>query len=92
MTRFATRTALLLGCALAAVGGMAGRAQAQAFNGTPATQFGSVSYNRATPGVETITIISPTAVIAWTPTAGVFLPQGNVATFQNGQVSSSPTA
>jgi filamentous hemagglutinin family protein len=84
MTRFATRTALLLGCALAAVGGMAGRAQAQAFNGTPATQFGSVTYNRATPGVETVTINSPTAVIVWTPTAGVFLPAGNVATFQDG--------
>jgi filamentous hemagglutinin family protein len=61
---------------------MPGAAHAQAFNATPATQFGSVTYNRATPGVETIQVNSNSAVILWRPTAGTFLPAGNTATFQ----------
>ncbi len=79
------KRALLIGCALAALGGMAGTANAQAFSATPTTAFGSVTYNRATPGVETVTINSNTAVIDWRPTAPpTFLPAGNVATFTNG--------
>ena len=75
---------LLIGCALAAVGGHAGAAHAQAFNATPTTAFGSVTYNRATPGVETVRISSPTAVIDWRPATASFLPADNVATFTNG--------
>jgi filamentous hemagglutinin family protein len=83
-----SRRGLLLGCALAAVGGMAGTAKAQAFNATPSTIFGSVTYNRATPGIETITVNTDTAVINWRPTDPlIFLPGGNVATFQNGPVN-----
>ena len=78
------RRALLIGCALAGLGGMAGRVQAQAFDGTPTTQFGIVGYNRATPGVETVTIDSPTAVIFWNVNNATFLPAGNTATFTNG--------
>lgn len=78
------KRALLLGCALAALGGMAGRAQAQAFNGTPTTAFGGVAYDRATPGVETITVSTNTAVINWNVANAIFLPAGNIATFQNG--------
>ncbi|WP_395613865.1 beta strand repeat-containing protein [Allosphingosinicella sp.] len=78
------KRALLIGCGLAALGGMAGTADAQAFDGTPATIFGSVVYNRATPGVETVTINSNTAVIDWRPNSANFLPTGNIATFTNG--------
>lgn len=82
---------LMLGCAL---GGLCAGAPAggQAFNGTPATVAGAVNYDRATPGVETIRVESPTAIILWRPPLGdnpalpdfLFLPAGNVATFQNG--------
>ena len=78
------KRALLVGCALAGLGGLAGRAQAQAFAGTPATAFGGVAYDRATPGVETITVSTNTAVINWTVNNAIFLPAGNIATFQNG--------
>lgn len=77
------KRALLVGCALAALGSMAGQAHAQAFNGTPTTQFGGVIYDRATPGVETVRVTTNTAVIDWRPTGGTFLPAGNVATFTN---------
>ena len=77
---------LLTGCALAAVGmGIARPANAQAYNATPGTQAGSVTYNRANPlgaGTETITINSPSAVILWGPNAGDFLPAGNLAMYQ----------
>ena len=78
------RRALLIGCALAGLCCVAGRAQAQAFNGTPATAFGGVTYNRATPGVETVTISTDTAVINWNVANATFLPAGNIATFTNG--------
>ncbi len=78
------RRALLIGCALAGLGAQTGEASAQAFNATPTTAFGSVSYDRATPGIETVTVNSGTAVIDWRPTAGIFLPASNVATFTNG--------
>ena len=80
------RAILLTGCALAAVGmGIARPANAQAYNATPGTQAGSVTYNRANPlgaGTETITINSPSAVILWSPNAGDFLPAGNLAMYQ----------
>lgn len=78
------KRALLIGCAAAAVGAMAGRAQAQAFNGTPATQAGSVTYTRNVLGVETIQVESDTAIINWNVNNAIFLPAGNTATFRNG--------
>ena len=55
---------------------------------TPTTVAGSVGYDRATLGVETITINSPSAIINWVPNVAgdpiIFLPAGNVATFLNG--------
>jgi hypothetical protein len=80
----ALKRTLLLGCALAGLGGVASVANGQAFNGAPKTIFGTVSYSRATPGVETVTVDSPTAVIDWVVTNPTFLPAGNVATYQNG--------
>ena len=86
----ARTSALLLGGAIGAiaVAGSWGRADAQAFDATPKTVAGSVTYDRATPGVETVTIDSQSAIINWTPNSAgnpfVFLPAGNVATFTNG--------
>jgi filamentous hemagglutinin family protein len=79
-----SKAVLLAGCALAAVEmGLAHPANAQAFDGTPTTVAGSVTYNRATPGVETVTINSAGAVINWDPNSlANFLPASNVATFQ----------
>lgn len=87
-----SRRSLLLGTALAALAALPGTAHGQAFNGSPSTQAGSVTYNRANPdgaGTERITINSPQAVIAWTlptppPGPFVFLPAGNTARFQGG--------
>jgi hypothetical protein len=90
----ARTSALLLGGAIGAiaVAGSWGRADAQAFDATPKTVAGTVSYDRATPGVETVTIDSQSAIINWTPTSPgnpyVFLPAGNVATFTNGASTS----
>ena len=54
----------------------------------PTTIAGTVSYDRATPGVETITLDSSSAIIRWDPNVGgnplVFLPAGRTATFING--------
>src|SRR6266446_4663161 len=64
------------------------RARAQAFQGTPTTAAGTVSYARSTPGSETITLGSSTATINWSPsdaqgTGNInFLPLGNTATYQ----------
>ena len=46
-----------------------------------------VTFDRATPGIETITISNPTATIDWAPNNGgtgtiIFLPSTNTATFQ----------
>lgn len=84
-----TSALLLSGAAGAiAVAGCWGRADAQAFDATPKTVAGSVTYDRATPGVETVTVDSTSAIINWTPISPlnpyVFLPAGNVATFTNG--------
>ena len=87
----ASRRSLLLSCAIGSVLAWVGhgeQAKAQAFQATPTTVAGGVTYNRATPGIETISIDTPTAIINWTPTVPgnpiPFLPAGNVATFQNG--------
>ena len=87
-SRFRVRRRLLLGCAFgagAALGVQSEPARAQAFQATPTTVAGTVTYNRATPGVETVTLNSNTAIIDWTPTVGGnpidFLPAGNTATF-----------
>lgn len=81
------RPVLMLGCALGAFC-LSGQARAQAFNADPTTVAGTVGYDRATAGVETITIDSPSAIINWVPNVGgnpiIFLPPGNVATFING--------
>jgi filamentous hemagglutinin family protein len=85
------RSALLISCASLAIATAAlapQKARAQAFNGTPTTASGTVSYSRSTPGVETITIGSSTARIDWAAddggTSGTlnFLPSGNTATYQ----------
>ena len=86
------RKTLLLSTSLATafvLGARSEAASAQAFEATPVTAFGAVNYNRATPGVETIRVESPTAIIDWTPRNTsqdpiVFLPAGNTATFENG--------
>lgn len=80
----ALRRALMIGSAIGAICLGAGEATAQAFNGNPTTTAGTVVYDRATPGIETIRVESQTAIIRWDPTGGVFLPAGNVATFVNG--------
>jgi hypothetical protein len=62
---------LLSGCAVAAalaVTGQSAPVRAQAFQGTPTTVSGTVSFNRTTPNFETITVDSPTAIVNWTPT------------------------
>jgi autotransporter-associated beta strand protein len=85
------RQACLIGTALSGSLAFTGAANGQAFNGTPVTVKGSIVYNRATPGIETITISTSSGVggsdqrnrIAWTPNnTGIFLPDGNTATFQ----------
>ena len=94
MTHRLARRRLLLGCALAALAAAPGRLDAQAFNANPTTVSGSVTYNRTTPGVETVTINTPSAIIDWRlapispplPATSTFLPAGNTATFQNGLV------
>lgn len=89
-SRTALRAALLGGALCVACG----RADAQAFDAAPSVQpgNGTVTFDRATPGVETITIASPSAIIDWKPISPtdpfVFLPSGNVATFQNGRTNS----
>jgi hypothetical protein len=87
------RHKLFLSCAMVAIGAAAlapQRAGAQAFQGTPTQAAGSVSFDRSTPGTETVTVNSPTATINWAPsdTQGTghvnFLPAGNTATYQGG--------
>jgi len=87
------RQKLLISCATLAIAAVAlapQRAKAQAFQGSPTTAAGTVSYSRQTPGSETITIGSNTATINWAPSdvqgAGNvnFLPAGNTATYLGG--------
>ncbi|MBC7520728.1 MAG: hypothetical protein H7268_06505, partial [Sandarakinorhabdus sp.] len=70
---------------------------AAGFAGTPTTAFGSVTYNRAAPLTETITLNSAQATINWTPTdTGVgggainFLPNGNSASFVTSLGATTP--
>jgi hypothetical protein len=88
------RAPLLLGSALAALlaPGLERQAEAQAFNAAPAVAAGSVDISRG-PGTDVITVNSPSAIIDWRlnlpsasapPATFVFLPAGNVATYQNG--------
>ena len=89
-SRLRLRSSLMLGCAACGLAMAWSRpALAQAFQAFPTTVFGNVTYNRATPGVETVTVNSNSAVIDWSisppaPNPFVFLPAGNVATFRNG--------
>src|SRR5690349_5282796 len=85
------RHQLLISCATLAIAAAAlapTRARAQAFQGTPTTAAGTVTFDRATAGVETINVGSSTATINWAPTDAQgtgninFLPQGNTATYQ----------
>ncbi|MBU1253438.1 MAG: hypothetical protein KKE69_03460, partial [Alphaproteobacteria bacterium] len=63
-------------------------ARAQAYNATPAVVGGNATFANG-PGTTTITVETPQAIIDWrspsTPTNPfIFLPAGNVATYQNG--------
>src|SRR5437764_5762786 len=86
------RHKLLVSCAMIAIAVALTpqRAWAQAFQGTPTVTGGSVSFNRSTPGSETVTVSTATATVNWTPTdtQGTgninFLPAGNTATYQGG--------
>src|SRR5207253_5408782 len=88
--RRSNRRKLLISCASLAIATAAispKKADAQAFNGTPTTTSGSVSYARANPNVETITISSSTAKIDWAAddgnTSGTlnFQPSANTAIY-----------
>ncbi len=88
--RDAWRRHLLVGCATASTLALAAhgdKASAQAFqlnDANPTVQAGSVDFSSSTPGVETITLNSDSAIISWNRAETDFLPAGNVATFQNG--------
>ncbi|MBX3560562.1 MAG: hypothetical protein KF780_02010 [Sphingomonas sp.] len=91
--RDAWRRHLLVGCATASTLALAAhgdKASAQAFqlnDANPSVQAGSVDFSRnttPTPGAETITVNSSTAIINWNRAETDFLPTGSVATFQNG--------
>ena len=64
---------------------------AAAFAGTPVTGFGSVTVNRATPNVDTVTVNTVHATVNWTPTdtgpgpgSIDFLPAGTTANYVAG--------
>ncbi|MGQ0588034.1 MAG: beta strand repeat-containing protein [Sphingosinicella sp.] len=85
-----TRRHLLLGCALGAALAAVGRpepARAQAFDALPTISGGNATFANGA-GTTTITVNTPEAVIDWRPNTTdnpfVFLPAGNIATFQNG--------
>ncbi len=87
-----THSVLLRSCAptalAVAAAALPNAAMAQAFQGSPSTIQGTVAYDRATPGVETVTVQGVDAIIDWTPATDVngaaltFLPDGNTAVFQ----------
>lgn len=85
----ARRQHLLVGCAFGAMlawSAHGDKASAQAFqlnDATPTVAAGSINRTTGT-GTETITVNSPTAIINWNRAETNFLPQGNVATFENG--------
>jgi hypothetical protein len=81
------RAPLFLGCALAALAAPTA-ARAQAFTAGPDVVGGSATIDRSVPGVDTITVNTPSAVINWTflsPVGNpiVFLPPDTTAIFQN---------
>ena len=82
------RPALMLGCALGALSLRRAGAGPGVQRAIRPRIAGTVSYDRATPGVETITLNSPSAIIRWVPNVGgnpiIFLPAGRTATFVNG--------
>jgi hypothetical protein len=85
--KITARAALRIGCALAAFAAPTASG-AQSFTANPTTVAGSVTYDRATPGIETITVNTPSAVINWdfvSPIGNpiVFQPTGTTAIFQN---------
>jgi len=70
--------------------GVSQQAHAQAFEGMPTVQSGGASFDRTTPGQETIFLETPQTVINWTTNdTGMgggdinFLPSGHIATFTN---------
>ncbi|HVM23452.1 MAG TPA: hypothetical protein VM308_09180, partial [Sphingomicrobium sp.] len=88
----ANRKTLLISCATAALATaivLPQQARAQAFQGTPSTVSGSVTYDRSTPGLESIGINTGKAIIHWSPSdvqgSGTinFLPAGNSAQFHS---------
>lgn len=86
--RKAVRSSCLAGVGLGALIAASGAAWAAGFNGVPGTQDGSVTYNRAPPNTETITINGPGAVflpphtiILWSANAD-FLPATGSALFR----------
>jgi hypothetical protein len=97
MTRpIRNRSHLLLGCGSAALALALAfapqRAAAQAFNAGGTVIDGVAFIDNPAPGQTTIDVVTPTTVINWTPTldnmgnALIFLPAGNTATFQSGQL------
>ena len=90
------RSHLLLGCGSAALALALAfapeRAAAQAFNAGGTVTDGVAFISDPAPGQTTIDVVTPTTVIDWTPTldnmgnALTFLPAGNTATFQSGQL------
>lgn len=68
------------------------RAAAQAFNAGGTVTDGVAFIDNPAPGQTTIDVVTPTTVIDWTPAldnmgnALTFLPAGNTATFQSGQL------
>jgi len=91
-SRGSFRNICLLGSALGGSLACAGEAYSQAFNATPATQDGSVTYNRANPDgpdTERVTVNTagavidpPAAVISWALNNNQFMFPGHTATFQ----------
>ncbi|NLR38544.1 hypothetical protein [Novosphingobium sp. ERW19] len=86
---------IALAAALAASGSAA---QAQSFQATPTSTFGSVSINQGS-GTTDIVVSSPSAVINWTPTDTattggpiIFQSAGTTATFSNNPASNSDFA
>src|SRR5205085_731481 len=85
------RQKFLISCATLAIAAAAlapQRARAQAFQGSPTPAAGTVTFDRSTPGSETVTVGSSTATINWTPSDNQnlgninFLPSGSSATFK----------
>ncbi len=94
-TRFPTRaprSGLMIGCAAGALAFAAApqSVSAQAFQAESVTVSGTVFRQLTSDTTETISIETPTAIVDWFPNDGQsaivdFLPQGNVATFSNGE-------